>query len=194
MNRLVVLFAVPLLAAGCGPAPDLNKAATRLGVLTGGLDPTLIGTFRLYAGRTPAKGMLELLVLRTDLSFHARYVAACAEDPCEGVVEIDGQYRQKRELPNLSRASKISLTGWYLDPVTGEDAMLFLVLERGWVEGSPLISLYHVHEGEGDAAVPFFELTHPRETWCAQPVDCDLQDTENACGSFACEQSLCSCR
>jgi hypothetical protein len=194
MHRALAVALLAAAAAGCGPAPDFSKAATRIGVLTGGLDPTLVGTFRLFEKRTPDKGMFTLLVLRTDLSFYGQYVASCHEEPCEGIVEIEGTYRQKRELPNLSRASKVTLTGTYVDPETGVEMGLFMTLIRGWVEGSPQISLFHLQEGEGELMVPFFELTHPFEKWCATPEDCELQETENECTAFSCAESLCKCR
>jgi hypothetical protein len=157
------------LAAGCGPMPDLDKAGERLGVLTGGLDPTLVGTFRLWEKREPQVGMFTMLVLKTDLSFHGTFVASCAEQPCAGVIDLEGTYRQKRDLPDLTKASRVTLFAEYLHPETGVPTALYVVLRRGWVEGSPLIGLYHAQDGADDPSLPFFELSHPHENWCATP-------------------------
>jgi hypothetical protein len=178
--------------SACGGMPDLNKAGTRLGVVLGDLDPTLIGTFRLWDKRKPEKGMFTLLVLRSDLTFHGVYVSSCSEQPCT-TIEIEGQYRQHRELPNPSRAARISLFFELFDEATAAPAAAYLVLQRGWVEGSPKIGLFHALEDD-ESGTPFFELSHPAELWCASSDDCEAQETENTCsGAFSCSESLCSC-
>jgi len=185
--RLASAITLITMLGACGSA-NLDKAGSRLGVLAGATDPTLGGTFRLRDSSAAAGGMLDLLILKTDSTFYARQIVPCSSTPCRGVYEVEGTYRQVRELPNLTRASSIVLGGTYEGP--DGPAEMTMSLKRAWIEGSPLISLYHLAEGQEADAIPFFDLHHLEEHWCRTPDDCSMQSVDGET-DFACEQGRC---
>jgi hypothetical protein len=85
-----------------------------------------------------------------------------------------------------------------LDAETGSgdvvEVLVQLKLKRALVADSPQVSLYHQDSTDpAGGAVPFFELLHPNELWCAAPADCAGQQLSPSC-AFACQAALCACR
>ncbi len=170
----------------CGGASN-SEVRGGLGVLTGGTDTSMLGTFRLADPSFETEGALRLLVLRMDRTFHAELIVSCASKPCAAVA-IDGGYRQIRDLPNPSRANSISLYAQYTDPAAQQPVDYNLSLRRALVKNSPLVGLFH-QDSPGDPA-PYFELLHPEELWCASPDDCGQQGS--TCQA-SCTANLCGC-
>jgi hypothetical protein len=180
-----------LVALGCGATESISKLEASAGVVGGGLDPSVLGTFRLPS-ESAEPGMLELLVLRRDLTFHCELLVACDETSCPKSVSVDGTYQQTRDFPNPSRAAGVVLNGRYDDPSSGPQT-LSMALRRAAVAGSPRVGLYLVTGTDlsGNAS-PYFQLSHPVERWCAVAEDCELQGPLDDC-AWSCSAALCSC-
>lgn len=185
--------------AACGAAAgSFAKLERSAGVIQGGMDPALVGTFRLSSQSPLETDALKLLILRTDRTFHAEYVAGCPEGFCSrGTVPLEGTYEQVREMPDPTRAAAIALTGQYLDS-DGKPTPYSASLRRAAIPDSPLIGLYQPAEPATDTAPtrPFFMLAHPIEAWCGAQADCDSQNLLEAssCEAFVCRESTCVCR
>lgn len=197
MRKPLWTFGLAALAA-CGAAGNLAKFEKGAGVIQGGIDPSLVGTFRLSSQSPLGQDELQLLVLRTDRTFHAEYIASCPDSTCEGgTISLDGTYEQVRELPDPTRASGISLTGQFVDG-GGQPQAYAVALLRAAIPDSPQTGLYHPAEPASDAGLsrPFFMLAHPVQAWCAAQSDCDSQNLldGSACAAFACQGSTCACQ
>ena len=186
-----ILWAVAMLAclASCGAGDGLKKLEETFQVASGGIDPTLLGTFRGDRGYEEPR-MLRLLVLRKDGTYHGELVRDCSTRPCT-VTPIDGSYTQVRAFPDPGRASGVRL-GIFVDE--GTDAgltYLRITLKRALIAHSPQVSLFH--EGSQEPAVPYFQLEHPYELWCAAESDCEAQALSSQCAQ-ACASGQCACR
>jgi hypothetical protein len=185
--------------AACGAAAgSFAKLERSAGVIQGGMDPALVGTFRLSSQSPLEADVLKLLVLRTDRTFFAEYVAGCPEGFCSrGTVPFEGTYEQVREMPDPTRAAAIVLTGQFSGS-GGKRTPYAVSLRRAAIPDSPLIGLYHAAESATDTAParPFYMLAHPIEAWCGAQVDCDSQNLleGSSCEAFVCRESTCVCR
>lgn len=190
-------FGLAALAA-CGAAGNLARLEKGAGVAQGGMDPTLVGTFRLSSQSPLTEDALQLLVLRTDRTFYAEYIAGCPEGYCsDGTVPLEGTYEQVREMPDPTRAAGVALTGQYVD-LAGQPKAYSVALRRAAIPDSPQTGLYHPAEAASDAGPsrPFFMLAHPFEAWCASQSDCDRQNLldGSSCEAFVCRDNACACR
>jgi hypothetical protein len=171
------------LAMGCGA-----DARAGLGVLASGTDATMIGTFRLADAAGEAPGVLRTLALRNDRSFYAQLVANCDSLPCTAV-DLEGGYRQIRELPNPNRASAIDLYAQYADPGSGEAVEYKRSLRRFQGVNSAQAALSYTSTDEDPT--PGFVLLRSDQVWCATAEDCGQQNA--VCGA-ECRQGLCACQ
>ena len=179
--------------AGCNISSGLSSLEANFQVAAGGLDPALLGTYRLGASFTEEPRMLRLLVLRKDGSYHCELVTDCSSEPCT-VEPIDGQYIQTRTYANPTQASGVQLTVMVDEAhLAGGDAgasTLVIMLQRALIASSPQVSLYH--DDSADPGIPYFQLVHPYGLWCAVDADCEAQVQTPKC-AYACSAGLCSC-
>lgn len=184
-----------VLLCACGAEKGLKQLENTFQVVGGGLDPSLLGTYRIDDPALEHPWMLRLLVLRDDGSFHGELVTSCDTRPC-AAAPIDGVYTQFRELQAVGRAAGVSLTvvapGAPAD--AGEEVAFRMHLRRALVADSPQVSLYHEAAVSPDGiALPFFQLVHPFELWCGFEADCGAQELQPSC-AWACRQARCECR
>jgi hypothetical protein len=187
--------AVSLLTilTSCGGSGSLNKLASNASVAAGGLDPALLGTYELYYPEEATAGVIKLLALRTDSTFHAElYVSTCTDgSPCLEALAVEGTYQQTRSLPDLSHATGVSLTGSYADPLAGP-AELRMNLKKALLPDSEQPGLYRSSD---QSAGPYFEMAQAAALWCESADDCDEQVATGTCsGSYVCQSSMCDCQ
>ncbi|MBI5548396.1 MAG: hypothetical protein HY901_31325 [Deltaproteobacteria bacterium] len=181
-----------LLAAGCGAADGLKKLEDTFQVAGGGLDPSLLGTFRIDNPSFEAPSMLRLLVLRKDGTFHAELVMSCESQPCD-VGVLDGRYNQTREFPEPSRASGVILVTTISGSEEAAAVAFRMILKRALVADSPQVGLYHPATTDVNGnAIPFFQMEHPFELWCSADADCEAQ-TQSAPCAYSCSAESCAC-
>lgn len=188
MGWRILTAALAVLSLGCGASNNLHKLEDTFEVASGGVDPDLLGTFRLADPSGAAPGMLTLLVMRQDGSFHAERIDSCDVQPCT-VAAVDGTFQQTRELPNPARGSGVVLAS----KLGGPDVVFRMELKRAAVADSPLAGLYHPASTDMNGrSVPSFPMTHPLELWCAVQADCTGQDPSARC-AFTCASGRCVC-
>lgn len=186
MGRRGSLAAVAALVVGCGVGDTLDKLEDTFRTASGGVDFSLVGTFRLVDPDNASPAMLQLLVLRVDGTFHAELVSSCETRPCQLTV-IDGNYVQTREFPDPSRASGALLTAYT------EGGLFRMKMKRAAVADSPQVGLYHDATVDLNGTdIPFFSMTHPLEMWCATVEDCTGQQAEPLC-TYACAETQARC-
>ncbi|HEY3447351.1 MAG TPA: hypothetical protein VGK67_13350 [Myxococcales bacterium] len=189
--RVVVLGAALACSSSCGASDGLKKLEDVMQVAAGGIDPSLLGTFRVDDPRHEAPRVMRLLVLRKDGTFHGEMVRSCADGQGCTSVPVDGSYTQVRAMPDPGRASGVTIR-FFVDE--GGDAglsYLRMTLKRALVAHSPQVSLYH--ESSAAPSVPYFQLEHPLELWCAADADCSAQALSSPCDQ-ACAAGQCACR
>ncbi|MGC4118325.1 MAG: hypothetical protein QM765_27980 [Myxococcales bacterium] len=185
------LLALLALASSCGAADGLKNLESVVQVAAGGVDPSLLGTFRIDDAGHEAPRAMRLLVLRRDGTFHGEMVVRCEDGQGCTAVPVDGTYTQIRAMPDPGRASGVTF-GFFVDE--GGDAGVSYVrmtLKRALIAHSPQVGLYH--ESPDGAQVPYFQLEHPFQLWCAADADCRAQELSSSC-DWACAAPTCTCR
>ena len=191
MGRMLVLGAALAFSSGCGASDGLNKLESIVQVAAGGVDPSLLGTFRIDDPARESPRAMRLLVLRKDGTFHGEMVASCPESGACTAIPVDGAYSQIRAMPDPGRASGVTIH-FFVDE-GGDAGMTFLIMgfKRALIANSPQVSLYH--ESADAPSVPYFQLNHPLELWCATDADCSAQMLTSSCEQ-TCAASQCVCR
>jgi hypothetical protein len=133
-------------------------------------DPGLIGTFRNEENRIDS---LSLLVLMRDGTYHRGMTVGCPREAC--AVEDDGDYR-------LWVRGKERFISLY--PYSSRIAD-----EYGYVLDGETLRIAEVGNGDWTS----LQKTESA-SWCAEPVDCDLQNLPvgPCAGAWQCARAICN--
>jgi len=107
-------------------------------------------------------------------------------------VPVDGSYTQIRAMPDPGRASGVTIQFFVDEGGEGGPTFLRMSFKRALIAHSPQVSLYH-ESSDAPFAVPYFQLEHPFELWCAVDADCAGQMLSSTCVQ-TCAGSQCACR